>query len=328
MSRTAFVTGGTGFLGRHVVGRLLDQGWRVTVLARDPRTAADLGNRGAVVHQGDVTDPASLARGVPAGVDCVFHLAADTSIWSRRRQAQDRVNVDGTRHVVRAALEAGAARLVHTSSFTVWGFVDGVLTEETEPVARDGWINYIRSKRAGEAVVRAAVDRDGLDAVICNPAHILGPGDRRSWARMILMVDRGTLPGVPPGGGAFADVREVARAHLAAWERGRRGANYLLGGPDSTFLEAIRVSGELLGRAVPRRASPAWQIRLAGRLAVLGAALTGREPVLTPEGAALVTHHVRCDSSRAQRELHYRFTPLRQLLQDSCDWLREEGLLR
>jgi nucleoside-diphosphate-sugar epimerase len=132
---------------------------------------------------------------------------------------------------------------------------------------------------------------------------------------------------VPPGGGAFADVREVARAHLSAFHRGARGRNYLLGGEDTTFLELIRIVGELLGKPVPGKASPAWLLRLAGRLEAWRATLTGREPDLTPEGAAMVTRHLACDSGRARRELAYRTTPVRSLLEDTCAWMRSEGML-
>ena len=135
--------------------------------------------------------------------------------------------------------------------------------------------------------------------MVTNPAHILGPGDRHNWSRMIRMVHTGKLPGVPPGGGAFADVREVARAHVSAFHEGRTGANYLLGGNDLAYVELVRMIGEILGRPVPRRPSPAWLIRAIARVKVLGAAFTGRAPDITPEGAAMITRHIECDSSRA-----------------------------
>jgi nucleoside-diphosphate-sugar epimerase len=327
MSRTAFVTGAAGFVGATLVRELIAQGWQVNALVRDTTPPASLAGQGAIIHHGDITDGASLAAALPQGVDCVFHVAASTNTWARRNDLQTQVNVQGTRNVVDAAIAAGAGRLVHTSSFSVWGFHSDVLNEDCAWREQDGWINYIASKREAETIVRQAADSGQMDVVICNPAHILGPGDRRNWSRMIRLVDDGRLPGVPPGGGAFADVREVARAHVVAADKGRNGVNYLLGGEDLDFIDVIRITGEILGKPVPARATPAWQMRLAARISGMKSLFSGREPVLTPETVAMMTHHVRCDSARAQRELDYRTTAVRPLLEDTCAWLRAEGLI-
>lgn len=327
MSRRAFVTGGTGFVGAHLIRELCRDGWTVTALARPTASRAASGQLDIDWREGDITDPASVKAAIPPGTAGVFHVAASTNIWSRRNDMQTRINVEGTRNVLEAAVAANVERFIHTSSFIVWGFCEGELNEETPHSSKGGWINYIRTKRAAEQLVKDAAEAGRVDAVVCNPAHILGPGDRHNWSRMIRLVNTGSLPGVPPGGGAFADVREVARAHVAAWHRGRGGQNYLMGGPDTRFLDVIRLTGDLLGKPVPSRASPAWLLRLAGRLQVFSSALTGKEPDLTPEGAAMITRHIRCDSTRARNELNYEFTPVRRLLEDTCAWMQSEGLL-
>ena len=226
------------------------------------------------------------------------------------------------------ALARNARRLVHTSSFVVWGFHETLLTEDSPRLDNADWFNYVRTKWQAEQLVREAIGRRGLDAVIVNPAHVLGPGDRHNWSRMIRMVNDGTLPGVPPGGGAFSDVREVAKAHIQAFHRGRTGHNYLLGGEDTPFLDVVRMTGEVLGRKVPKRASPAWLLRAAARFYALKAALDGREPDLTPEAAAMITRHIPCDSTKARRELDYRFTPPRRLVEDTVGWMRDKGMLQ
>lgn len=326
MALTAFLTGATGFVGAHLARQLVDQGWRVTALVRSGTSLRDLEGLDLDVREGDITDADSLARAMPEAVDGVFHVAASTSIWSREREMQERVNVGGTENVLRIARERRARRLVHTSSFVVWGFHEGTIDETTPWTTGDEWINYLRTKRLAERRVKAAVEQ-GFDAVICNPAHILGPGDRHNWSRMIRLVQDGRLPGVPPGGGAFADVRAVAAAHIAAFHRGERGANYLLGGEDVAFLELVTLIGELLDRPVPGKASPAWQLALAGRLSNVLSRFTGKAPDITPEGAAMICRHIHCDSDRAVKTLGYTFTPVRQLLADSIGWMRGEGLL-
>lgn len=327
MAQTAFLTGATGFVGAHLARQLTEQGWQVTALVRPSASLQDLEGLELDLRHGDITDYDSLVAAVPEGVDSIFHVAANTSIWSRDRALQERVNVGGTENILRIAQAKSTRRLVHTSSFVVWGFHEQSINETTPWTEGDEWINYLRTKRLAERRVKAAVADRGLDAVICNPAHILGPGDRHNWSRMIRLVNDGKLPGVPPGGGAFADVRAVAAAHIAAFHRGERGANYLLGGEDVLFLELVTTIGELLGRSVPAKASPAWQLAFAGRLSNLVARFNGKAPDITPEGAAMICRHIHCDSQRAVQTLGYTFTPLRQLLIDSIEWLRREGLL-
>ncbi|NRB72288.1 MAG: SDR family oxidoreductase [Xanthomonadales bacterium] len=328
MSHTAFLTGATGFLGAELAHQLLDAGWKVTALVRASSDLSPLEGLPLDLRTGDLTDAASLRAAMPEQPDAVFHVGASTSIWSREKALQTRINVDGTQNLIDVAVAAGAQRFIHTSSFVVWGFQSGTLTEATPWTGpEDEWINYLRTKRVAERLIKQAVDDGRLDAVICNPGHILGPGDRYNWSRMIRLVNSGKLPGVPPGSGAFADVREVARAHLAAWERGRAGENYLLGGPVLSFLELIGIMGELLNKPVPAKASPAWQLTLAARLGAALAARTGKAPDLTPEGAAMVIRHMHADSSKAQQELGYRYTPPRQLLEDTCRWMQAQGLL-
>jgi dihydroflavonol-4-reductase len=327
MRLRAFVTGGTGFVGMNLVRQLVGQGWDVTALVRSNSPLEDIAGLDVVLAKGDITDAASLRSAMPKGVDGVFHVAASTNIWSRNNDMQTRVNVDGTRNMVEAALAAGARRFIHCSSFIVWGFVDHLLTEESERSANADWINYVRTKHEAERIVKRAVAERGLDAVILNPAHILGPGDRHNWSRVISLVDAGKLPGVPPGGGAFSDVREVARAHINAFHEGRTGENYLLGGEDEMFFDVVRITGQLLGRKVPKHPSPGWLLKLVARAYVAAAAITGRAPDLTPEGAAMITRHIECDSGKAVGELGYRFTPVRQLLEDTIGWMRAKKML-
>jgi len=327
MSLRAFVTGGTGFVGSNLVHQLVEKDWKVTALVRSTSPLEDIRGLDLQLAEGDVTDANSVMTAMPESVDAVFHVAASTSIWSRNNALQRRINVDGTGNVLRAAIRKGAGRLVHTSTFAIWGFHDETITEDSPRLRNSDWINYVATKREAERLVHEAVESGRIDAVTLNPAHILGPGDRHNWSRVIRLVQNGKLPGVPPGGGSFSDVREVARAHLRAFEHGRKGANYLLGGPDTMFIDVVRMTGEILGRKVPGKATPAWLLKAAGRAYVMLAAVTGREPDLTPEGAAFITQHINCDSSRAIDDLDYRFTPVRKLLEDTCAWMREKGML-
>jgi len=325
---TALVTGASGFLGSNLLRELNRQGWELTVLARAGSSLDDVRDIPFQLRTADLRDAGAVLAAMPRKMDAVFHVAADTNVWARNNAAQEQANVHGTRNIIEAAIMRNAKRLIHTSSFATWGFQDAVLNEDSPRTGNTDWINYVRTKYLAENLVKTAVEQNRLDAVILCPAHILGPGDRRNWSTMMRMVDHGKLPGIPPGGGSFADVREIAKAQIAAFHRAAKGRVYLLGGEDASFLELIHLVGEMLGKQVPGRATPAWVLKAGARLMNLLAAVTGKEPDITPESAVMISHHMRCDSGRAQRELDYRFTPIRPLVEDTIDWLRKAGMMK
>jgi dihydroflavonol-4-reductase len=155
MARTAFVTGGTGFLGRHIVEQLTSQGWRVVALHRPTSDVKALKTYAGVdLVEGSITDADSLSRGIPDRCDAVFHVAGNTSLWTGGDAQQTRENVDGTRLVVQTALAKKAGRLIHTSSVSSWGEQHQVPFDETAPPhGAESFINYERTKYAGELEV-------------------------------------------------------------------------------------------------------------------------------------------------------------------------------
>ncbi len=326
MMPSAFITGGTGFIGLNLIEQLVAQGWQITALHRPTSDLRHISRLSVHLVEGDLLDPESLRRAMPEGVDAVFHVAADTSVWARHNARQYRINVEGTRHLVEAALATGARRFVHTSTWNTYGLQQGEISEDRPQLGSSSWINYDRTKFLAEEEVRRGVER-GLDAVIINPAHVMGRCDRHGWARLIIAAHRRWMPGVPPGAGTFCHAEEVARAHITAAKRGRTGCNYLLSGADASFVELFRVINEVTGSRVPLRALPAWLFRLAARFETGIAAITGREPEMTPEGVAIASARARVVSRRAEAELGYRPAPLRIMVEDSHAWLRAEGLL-
>jgi dihydroflavonol-4-reductase len=327
MSLAAFVSGASGFVGSNLVRELHGQGWQVHILARPTSSLEEIEGVPLTVHLGDLADSSSVVAAMPENLDAVFHVAASTNFWSKNNVAQDRANIDGTRNMVEAAIGAKARRFIHTSSFATWGFQNTVLTEQSERTDTTDWINYVRSKYLAEEVVLGAVRGNRVDAVVLNPAHILGPGDHNNWSRMFRMVEQGKMIAAPPGSGNFSDVREIAKAHIEGFHRGRKGEKYLLGGEYAAFAELLRVTGEVLGKRVPGRPAPAWIIKTWARINVAVSVVTGRDPDITPESAAMILYHVACDSNKAQRELNYRFTPIRTLIEDTVHWMKEKGML-
>lgn len=318
-----FVTGASGFLGGHLLRELLAAGCRVRALSRRPETDAAIAALGAKPVRASLSDVQGLQAAM-AGCEAVFHSAADTSLWKPQALAQTATNVAGTQNLLRAAEAARVQAFMHTSSVSAWSHLTpGVIDESTPQRGADSWINYERTKYLGEQAVR----RSGLPWIVFNPTHILGPGDRHNWARLIVMVDRESLPGIPPGSGAFADVRQVALAQVRAWQARRFGHRYLLGGEEASFVDFVRRIGHALERRTPRRAMPPWALMSYARVIEAWSRVSGKEPRVTPEGAALTSHHAQANSAKARLELGYVETPLDALLADTLQWMRQEQMV-
>jgi nucleoside-diphosphate-sugar epimerase len=320
---SVLVTGATGYLGQHLVRELIAAGQQVRGHSRSPEGDALLARLGAEPVRGSLGDAGSLRRAV-AGCQAVFHTAADTNTWAPGNAAQTDTNVGGTVRLLAAAREAGVSAFLHTSSVSAYSHrVHDTLHEGLPQRGGESWINYERSKYEAERRVRES----GLPWVVFQPAHILGPGDRQNWSRLIRLIDQGKLPGAPPGSGAFADVREVAKAQVRAWREGLDGEAFLLGGDHASFLALVAEVGRQLGRPVPKRATPAFALKAYARVLDIVSRFTGKAPEITPAAAAFTCHHLRVDSSKAERMLGYRGTPLPRLLADTIAWLRAEGLV-
>jgi dihydroflavonol-4-reductase len=323
--KTAFVTGGTGFVGLNVVALLKERGFNVVAIHRKTSNTKYLARLGADLKPCGIDDPAALRDAIPDGVDAVFHVAGDVSWWRGNDERLQRTNVDGTRHVVEAALARRAKRFIHTSSVASFGLGHDVVRESTPSTAANSQFAYVRTKWLGEQEVRKGI-ANGLDAVIMNPCNIIGPYDTTSWARMFRLLKDGKLPGLPPGSGSFVHVREVARAHLEAVSTGRAGEQWLLGGTDATYAELGAVMAELV-QARPPKALPAALVKTLGFVNDWISRVTHKEPDITGGTAHLLSSRWSADSSKAEKELGFKPVALREMVEDSYRWLVTEGLL-
>lgn len=322
----ALVTGGSGFLGRHLIRHLLAAGWRVTALVRpsSPRAAvlaalAESADHRLDIVPGDVTDRASLSAAWPPRVDVVFHLAGDTSLDPRHAGRQARINVGGTRHLLSAAQAAGAGRLVFTSSVAAWGLLRTSIDETVPQRGERSPIGYARTKYRAERLVEAAA-AGGLETVILSPSAVIGAGDEQHWGPAFTRARAGRLRVVPRGRIVYNHVDEVARAHLAAAQRAAAGSRYLLGGHAAELLTVARAINTLVGR--PSRVLPAPRplLALLARLDALRLRLRGGEPLLTPQMAAMASWRMTVSSARAERDLGYRAVSLERCLGDCHAW--------
>jgi len=325
--RSALVTGATGFLGQNLIDELNARGWAITVLARGARPRQFDGIDGLRYARGDLQDSESLIDAIPEGIDCVFHLAGDTGFWRPNNARQHAINAGGTRNLLKAAAAKRVSKVVYTSTVGVYGESFQDVNEASPMHGRGSWIGYINSKADAEEIVRDEI-RNGLDVTIMNPCNIVGPHDKKNWARMFTMIENGTLPGVPPGSGVFCDARAVAKAHVDAFEKGRPGENYILGGPSASMLKFVQIASGILERKAPAKATPAFVLKLFGHLALLGSHITRKEPELTPEVAAIVCGHQSVKTDKAETELGYVSPDLTEMVSNAIAWMRGAGVLK
>jgi dihydroflavonol-4-reductase len=323
-NRTAFVTGGTGFVGLNLVKELMIRGWNVTALHRPSSDLKFLKRFRPTLAVGAITDSDSLMRAIPQGTDTVFHVAGNTSMWRGGDAEQTRDNVDGTHNMVEASLAKGVRRLIVTSSISAYGPVAGEITEQTPSAAANSPVNYQKSKWQAQEAARAAVSR-GLEVVIMQPGAIMGPYDVGTWSRVFLMVRDGKLPGVPKSGLTFTHVREVVAAHIAAATKGENGGQYLLGGENKTMLDLVREVSALLGKPAPAKEMSVGLLRLVAMGGDLMSRVTGKEPPITPEMVKSISKNAYTLSSKAQHELGYRIVPLKEMVKDCYDWMVSEN---
>jgi dihydroflavonol-4-reductase len=323
----ALVTGGTGFVGAHVVRALLRRDAEVRCLVREGSRRDNLEGLDVELVEGDLCDAGSLAPAM-AGCDRVFHCAADYRLGAPDPAELYRTNVDGTRTLLAAAADAGVRRVVHTSSVGALGLrADGQPADENTPVTLDDMIgHYKRSKFLSERVAEEWADR-GLDVVIVNPSTPVGELDIKPTPTGRIIVDflRGRMPAYVDTGMNLVDVRDVAEGHLLAAERGRAGRKYILGCRNMSLREMLEHLASITGRRAPRLRLPHWVPMTAARVAEAGARLTGRTPVLTVEAVRMSQYRMYFDAGRAVRELEMPQSSVVEALARAVEWFRERG---
>jgi dihydroflavonol-4-reductase len=325
------ITGASGFVGSAVARAARQRGFQVRVLVRrssSPRH--NLAGLNAEVFEGDMRDEASVSRAL-VGARYLFHVAADYRLWARDPAQIERNNLDGTRAVMRAALQQRLERVVYTSSVATLR-VHSRTTAATEeaPLASSEAIGaYKRSKVLAERLVEQMVAQDSLPAIIVNPSTTIGRHDVRPTpsGRIIIEAATGKMPVFVDTGLNLVDVEDVALGHLLALDHGRIGERYILGGDNVTLQQMLGEIASLTGRRPPRVKLPLWPLFPIARAAEAVAQLTGKEPFVTVDGLQMSKNQMFFSSAKAERELGYRPTPHLAALRAALDWFSREGYL-
>ena len=324
----AFVTGATGFVGSHVARLLRERGAELRLLVRASSRRENIADLKGEVVVGDLTDQASLKKGMQ-GCEAVFHVAADYRLWVRRPEEMYHANVEGTRSLLEAARECGVCRVVYTSSVATMGFTgNGTPCDEDSPVGvRDMVGHYKRSKFMAEQIVLEA-GRGGADVVMVNPTTPVGEGDIKPTPTGRIIVDflKKKFPAYVDTGLNLVDVLEVARGHIAAFERAKPGERYILGGENLTLKQVFDKLQAITGIPGPK-------VRIPHAVAMLYATwdqtftglVLGREPRATVEAVKMGKKKMWATSAKAERDLGWKSGPVDDALARAVDWFRRNG---
>jgi dihydroflavonol-4-reductase len=320
-----FVTGGSGFIGGNLVERLIAAGHDVVCLVRPTSDVRRLQALGAALLPGDVTDKASLAGGMK-GCDWVAHLAGCYEFWLPDPAVFTRVNIEGTRNVLEAALEAGVSKVVDVSTAVTYGDAAWPVTEAS-PMGRRWPTEYSRTKAEGERIARALHAQRGLPLVLVQPGAVLGPNDPKPTGRYLRDLVRGRMPAQVLTGQPFpfVHVRDVCQAVLKALEKpGTVGQSYLVAAENLTFGAINCIVAELSGRRLPIVTLPDAVTCTMARGLTLVASLTRRPPWLglSSDQARLMRWGLEVDGSKATRELGIVYTPVREAIREALAAIR------
>jgi dihydroflavonol-4-reductase len=324
----AFVTGATGFLGSHVARVLADNGADMRLLVRSSSNLRNIEGLRADRALGDLRDPASLEKAM-AGCDVVFHVAADYRLWVRDPNEMYRSNVEGTRAILDAARKNGVRRVVYTSSVATIGFTrNGYPANEDSPVSLTDMIgHYKRSKFMAEQLALEA-GRSGLQVVVVNPTTPVGDQDVKPTPTGRIVVDflKRKFPAYVETGLNLVDVRECARGHVTALEKGKSGERYILGGENLTLKQILDKLAKITGLPSPILKLPyifAYAAGIADE--IVTGRLRGREPRATIDTVRMGAKKMFASSDKAERDLGWKIVPVESALRRAAEWFRVNG---
>lgn len=327
---TILVTGASGFVGAAVLRALSGRGVKLRALLRAQSPRENVQGLEVEIAPGDLRDAAAVRQAMD-GIDGLFHVAADYRLWAPDPEEIVRNNLLTTKNVMEAALATGVRRIVYTSSVATLkpGERDHP-GDETGPLSEDTAIGaYKRSKVLAERLVEAMVTKNGLPATIVNPSTPIGPGDIKPTptGRVIVEAATGRIPVFVDTGLNLVHVDDCANGHLLAFEKGKVGERYILGGDDVDLSDMLTAIAEITGGKPPLGRIPRQAIFPLAVIAEALAKLTGKEPLVTVDALRMAKYRMFFSSAKARRELGYQARPHRQALSDAIAYFRQRGMI-
>lgn len=324
-----FITGAAGYIGSKLSLTLADRGHEIHAMVRSIASEKWLMHPNIKVFKGDVLDKESLLMAMK-GCDQVYHVAGKAGTWAKDASVFYKVNVEGTRNILDAAIATGVRKMVFTSACGVLGPTRAEPLEEEDERIVDFALDYDRSKKLAEELIAEYV-KDGMNVVIVSPAKVYGPG-HISHALMLNAIINNFLKKritVIPAPGTycvgFVYIDDIVSGHILAMEKGKTGETYILGGTNLShyeFFDRLRILSSCKGYIlmVPKRVVKAW-----AHIQELKYKLWGTPVMLTAKSVDHLFSHYTFSSKKAIRDLGYKITPLDEALQKTIYYLKQEA---
>jgi dihydroflavonol-4-reductase len=326
-----FITGASGFIGKHLVQRLAQTEHEMRCLVRATSQTVTLENMGLELITGDVLNRDSLRKGMQ-GCDWVMHLANIYTFWEPDPEIYTKVNVTGTRNVLECALEAGVSKVIHVSTGVIYGKpLDSPYTEDSA-VGPERFSAYAESKYQGDLVAWELFEKKGLPLVMIYPGAVMGPGDQKTSGEYVIALVARKQPMTVFLDSVITsvDVRDVADAIVKAAEKEENiGEKYLLGKEQRSLREWNEMISDISGVPLPRITMPSSLALANARLLTGMANLIKRPPIMDMalDQMRTMKEGFRFDGSKAETELGLTYTPMRTTLEDAIAWYRKQGLV-
>jgi dihydroflavonol-4-reductase len=323
------LTGADGFLGTNITHELLNRNYTVRAFIQPGRPAGLLENMTIEKITGDILNPQEITD-VAKGCDAMIHAAANTSIWPARSVVIRKVNIEGTKNVIEAALAAGIKRMVYIGTANTFGFgtKEKPGHEENPYTAGKYKVDYLDSKYRAHQKIMEAVKTRNLPCVIVNPTFMFGPYDSKpSSGEMIRGVYKGRVPGYTQGGRNFINVKDAATGIVNALTKGTPGECYILGNINLTYKEIFEKIARVTGSKAPRLSLPKWGTLLFGFINSTLAAVTGKPPTVSYQMARISNDTHFFTAEKAVRNLDLPQNPIEEGIEECFKWLKEHHYL-
>jgi len=322
------ITGANGFIGSAVVRHCLNAGQDVRVIVRPGSDRKNIEDLPIEIFEGDLQDKSSLENAVK-NCNAVFHVAADYRLWIPDPDNMYQTNVTGTRDLMLASAKAGVEKIVYTSSVAVLGLNnDGSPANEETPMSTDEMIgHYKRSKYLAEKEVTKLINENGLPAIIVNPSTPLGPRDIKPTPTGNIILDtlNDRMPAYVDTGLNIVHVDDVAKGHLLAYEKGKIGERYILGGENLSLQTILSIICELSDKKPPSIKLPHNLILPIAWCMERWADISKKEPRATVDEIRMSKKLMYFSSDKAIKELGYETRPVKEAIKDAIDWFIENG---